>query len=292
MAAVDVTEAAPPDQYAAAGLAAIVGKLQGLKPFPESAQRLLLVVWDPEHDSAEVVKIIERDPTLTAKVLRLVNSSAFGLRKTCESISRAVMLLGSRNVAEVAVAQIALSQFDDAGPLSRVIADHCQLVGGLCRKLAARRRLLRNVDVFTPGMLHDLGKLLMLQVDQGDYEQLVASAPAEPDALHALERAQYGYDHAILADHVMTQWQLPSTLREVIRLHHDLDNVDPNLPAIREAVLVLRAADRLSYALLAHPDITPEVAQDLAATREFQALELDAERVTVLWPDFRTLITR
>ena len=56
----------PPEQHAAAGLAAIVGKLQGLKPFPESAQRLLLVLWDPEHESSEVVKIIERDPTLTA----------------------------------------------------------------------------------------------------------------------------------------------------------------------------------------------------------------------------------
>jgi HD-like signal output (HDOD) protein len=282
----------PPEQHAAAGLAAIVGQLQGLKPFPESAQRLLLVLWDPEHDSGEVVKIIERDPTLTAKVLRLVNSSVFGLRKACESIARAVMLLGSKVVAEVAVAQIALSQFDDAGPRSRSIADHCQLVGGLCRKLAARRKLLRNVDVFTPGMLHDLGKLLMLQVDQGEYEQLLLEAPPQADAVHALEQQHYGYDHAVLADHVMAQWQLPATLREVIRLHHDPEGAKGSTPALQEAILVLRAADRLAYAPLWEQNPSDELIRGIAQAPEFSALELDAERLLLLWPDFGGFLAR
>jgi HD-like signal output (HDOD) protein len=281
-----------PEQHAAAGLAAIVGKLQGLKPFPESAQRLLLVVWDPEHDSNEVVKIIERDPTLTAKVLRLVNSAAFGLKKVCESISRAVVLLGSRSVAEVAVAQIALSQFDDAGPTSRLIADHCQLVGQLCRKLASRRRLLRSIDVFTPGILHDLGKLLMLQVDQGEYEQLFLSTPLEPDVMHEVEHAHYGYDHAVLAEHVMVDWRLPDVLRDIIRAHHDPKTAASLSPALQEAVHVLRASDRLSYLLVKNVAPSPELLERLATLREFQALELDTERLAQLWPDFVSLIKR
>jgi HD-like signal output (HDOD) protein len=223
---------------------------------------------------------------LTAKVLRLVNSGVFGLRRSCESISRAIVLLGSRQVAEIAVAQLALGQFDNTGELGRAIADHSQRVAGLCRKLAARRKQLRNVDVFTPGMLHDVGQLLMLQVDQGEYERLLRSVPAEADSLHELEMANFGYDHAVLAHHVMEQWRLPEMLRDVIRYHHDPAGIDPNNPTLREAVAVLRLANQISYVLLGDRNGERENLARLAATDEAALLELDATKLAQLWPDF------
>ncbi len=280
----------PPEDIAEAGLAAIVGKLQGLKPFPEAAQRLLLLVWDPEHDADAVVEIIQSDPSLTARVLRLINSGVFGLRHRCESVRRSVVLLGSEQVAQVAVAQLALDQFDGTGKLGKQISDHCRLVGNLCRKLGARRPRLRNVDVYTPGMLHDLGKLLLLQVDQGEYLDVVMSAPAEPDALHALERSRFGYDHAVLADRVMEQWKLPVLLREVIRLHHDWDTARAGTVGLRESVAVLRLADRLSYELIGDPVGDPEKLELIAASPEAQTLELDTHRLAQLWPQYFELL--
>lgn len=274
----------PPEDIAEAGLAAIVGKLQGLKAFPEAAQRLLFLIWDPDHRPEAVVEIIQSDPTLTARVLRLVNSGAFGLRHKCESVHRTVVLLGSEQVAQIAVAQLALDQFDGTGPVGRRICSHCRVVATLCRKLAARRPRLRNVDVFTPGMLHDLGKLLLLQVDQGEYLEMLEQAAPEPDALYAWERARFGYDHAVLADRVMQQWNLPLLLREVIALHHEWDLVQKGSVGLLESVAVLRLADALSYALVGDPVGEPEKLNALAQGPEAQQLDLDAYRLAQLWP--------
>ncbi len=274
----------PPEEVAAAGLAAIVGKLQGVKPFPEAAQRLLLLMWDPEHDTDRVVETIQADPTLTARVLRLINSGAFGLRRKCESVRRSVVLLGSHQVAQIAVAQLALAQFAGGGPSARRIADHCQAVASLCRLLARRRPRLRNVDVFTPGMLHDLGKLLMLQVDQGEYEELIATSPVEPDTTSLQEAAKFGYDHAVLAEHVMRQWKLPDHLCEVISLHHDFEAALRRSASVAESVAVLRFADHLSYVLPGTPHGDPEQIATLAELEEAQLLELDTHRLAQLWP--------
>lgn len=273
----------PPEDIAEAGLAAIVGKLQGLKPFPEAAQRLLLLIWDPDHRPEDVVEVIQSEPTLTARVLRLINSGAFGLRKKCESVHRSVVLLGSVRVAQVTVAQLALDQFDGTA-LGRQICAHCRVVARLCRKLASRRPRLRNVDLFTPGMLHDLGKLLLLQVDQGEYLEMLEQAPQEPDALYALERSRFGYDHAILADRVMQQWNLPLLLREVIALHHEWDVAAKGTVGLVESVAVLRLSDALSYALTGDPVGDPDKLVALAATPEARCLELDAYRLAQLWP--------
>jgi HD-like signal output (HDOD) protein len=281
----------PPEDLAGAGLAGIVGKLRGLEPFPEAAHRLLLLIWDPEHDSEKVVEIIQSDPSLTARVLRLINSGAFGLRRQCESVRRAVVLMGSQQVAQVAVAQLALDQFRSVGPLGRRICDHCQLVAKLCRTLAARRQRLRNVDLFTPGMLHDIGKLLMLQVDQGDYADMLTEASGEPDTLHALERSRFGYDHAVLAHHVMTQWRLPEQLRTVILLHHDPKGASAVSVTMAESVSVLRLADALSYALPGDPVGDGEKISAIAGSDEAKTLELDAYRLAQLWPVFFELLS-
>ncbi len=280
------TDADPPEDLAEAELAAIVGKLQGLKPFPEAAKRLLLLIWDPDHDAEAVVGIIQSDPTLSARVLRLINSGVFGLRRKCESVRRSVVLLGSEQVAQIAVAQLALDQFDGTGPVGKQICEHCRLVGNLCRKLGSRRPRLRNVDVFTAGMLHDLGKLLSLQVDQGEYRELLESAPAEPDALHLLEREKFGYDHAVLADRIMEQWKLPVLLREVIALHHDWERAEQASVGLRESVAVLRVADQLSYAVSVDPLGEGELLERIATMPEAQVLELDVHRLAQLWPQY------
>lgn len=282
-------ENAPPEDLAASGLAAIAGKLLGLAPFPEAAQRLMSLIWDPDHTSEAVVEVIQSDPTITARVLRLINSGAFGLPRSCESIHRAVVLLGSLQVAQIALAQLALEMFDDTGPLGRRISTHCRTVGLLCRRLAARRPGLRHVDVFTPGMLHDLGKLLMLQVDQGDYAELLREAPEDADVSHQLERARFGYDHAVLASHVMTQWNLPPRLREIIALHHDPEAA-ASRPDLIESVAVLRMADRLSYALASDPFGETETLENVVACPEAELLELDAYRLVQLWPTLREAI--
>jgi HD-like signal output (HDOD) protein len=133
-------------------------------------------------------------------------------------------------------------------------------------------------------MLHDLGKLLLLQVDQGEYEELLRSVPVGADTASQQELARFGYDHAILAEHVMRQWRLPDHLCEVIRLHHDFDAASRVSPTVAESVAVLRFADHLSYVLPGDPHGDPEQIAILAEMPEAKALDLDARRLAQLWP--------
>ena len=275
---------------AAGALAAIVGRVHGLKSFPDTAQRLLSTICDPGHRSSEVVSIIETDPELTAKVLRLINSGAFGLRGTCESVERCVVLLGSRQVAELAAARLALDQFEGSGKLGKVIRLHSVSVAALSRRLARSRPLLSGIDTFTPGIIHDLGKLLQLQVDQGQYAELLSSAPHEAETICQLERAHFGYDHSMLAAYVMVGWNLPEFLRTVIALHHDQAAAWKHPPRVVEAVAVLRLADHLDYALKADP--AGDSAGQIAALDSAEILEMSAGDLLALWPEMLDLKKR
>jgi two-component system, cell cycle response regulator len=279
-----------PAGAAGGGLAAIVGRLHGLKPFPDTAQRLLSAVCDPNHRGTQVVSIIETDPELTAKVLRLVNSGAFGLRHICESVERSIVLLGTRQVAELAAARLALDQFEGSGKLGKTIRSHSIAVAGLSRRLARRRPLLAGVDTFTPGILHDVGKLLQLQADQGQYAQLLSSAPHEASTFQLLERAHLGYDHAMLADYVMDGWHIPEFLRTVVALHHNQDATWNHSGQVVEAVAVLRLADHLDYALQKDP--SGDCASEVAALDAAELVELAEADLRALWPELLDLKKR
>lgn len=279
-----------PGSAAGGALAAIVGRVQGLKSFPDTAQRLLSIICDPDHRSSQVVSIIETDPELTAKVLRLINSGAFGLRGNCESVERCVVLLGSRQVAELAAARLALDQFEGSGKLGKVIRLHSVSVAALSRRLARSRPLLSGIDTFTPGIIHDLGKLLQLQVDQGQYAELLRCAPHEAETICQLERAHLGYDHSMLAAYVMIGWNLPEFLRTVIALHHNQDAAWKYPSRVVEAVAVLRLADHLDYALQTDP--AGDCAGQIAALDSAEILELSEGDLRALWPDLLELKKR
>jgi HD-like signal output (HDOD) protein len=279
-----------PASASGVGLAAIVGRLHGLKTFPDTAQRLLSAVCNPNHRNAEVVSIIETDPELTAKVLRLVNSGAFGLRHNCESVERSIVLLGTRQVAELAAARLALDQFEGSGKFGKAIRSHSIAVAALSRRLARRRPLLSGVDTFTPGILHDVGKLLQLQADQGQYAQLLSSAPHGAETFHQLERAHLGYDHAMLAGYVMQGWHIPEFLRTVVELHHNQDATWNHSEQVVEAVAVLRLADHLDYAL--QIDLSGDCAGEIAALDAAELVQLAEVDLRALWPELLDLKKR
>ncbi|MEN9578606.1 MAG: hypothetical protein RJA70_1615 [Pseudomonadota bacterium] len=110
-----------------------------------------------------------------------------------------------------------MGQFSNSGPGGRMINAHSFVVASLARRLARGRAVLVGLDTFTPGILHDLGKLLQLEVDQRQYAALLEQAEPGANQLITLERAHLGYDHAELAAHVMTGRKLPEALVTVVR---------------------------------------------------------------------------
>ena len=124
------------EQAAATSVVATIADIAGLRPFPVAAQQLLDAVAKSDFDVREVGAIIERDTSLASRLLRSVNSPAFGLRHRAASVQQAVLLLGARAISETAAGLVVMEMFSDATGLAATVRDHSVRVASLARFLA------------------------------------------------------------------------------------------------------------------------------------------------------------
>jgi putative nucleotidyltransferase with HDIG domain len=231
---------------AATSLAATMSKAHGVRAFPQSAQRLLEVVRDPSFRVDEIADTIESDTSLAARVLRVVNSPVFGLRVQIRRIRVAVTLLGVKNLTEIATAAAVLDWFEDEAPGVPEIFRHSSAVAALARQIAPRCGLSPE-EMYSCGLLHDFGKLIMIQSGDDDYAALVLEFANQPDLMHVKERELYGFDHAVLGAHIFSEWKIPEPLPRVIALHHQPLRAFRRGDNVGRMVAVLRWAERLAH---------------------------------------------
>jgi putative nucleotidyltransferase with HDIG domain len=238
----------------------------------------------PSTTVAELSEVIERDPGLSARVLRMANSALYAPTRPCTSISNAAVRLGIRNIGRIAVALVAQGMFDDVDPLGARIRDHCIGVSLLVRRLALGVRQVDPDDLFLVGLLHDIGKLLAMQTSELDYHSIDGDLKNYPTEAHLKERQLVGWDHAVLAAHVIEQWQLPREIATIVALHHQPGRAFTQAGSIPQAVAYLRLADRLEYQLVNDPTIHESFFAKLEQESAFEYTHHDASTLRGLWP--------
>ena len=189
------------EEAAARSMAALVGRIIGAKPFPMTARRLADLTRQDVVRIEPVIQVLESDPGLSARLLRLVNSAGYALRQRCTSVRHAATLVGTDRLHQIATTAAVLNMFDSKGPAAAQIIEHSTVVGAFCRYLGAHLALPVD-DLFTAGFLHDIGKLMLMETENEQYVELLTKCSTKPDTIHHLERALYGFDHAVLAAHV------------------------------------------------------------------------------------------
>ena len=275
------------DHAAAESVAALVARVHGVKPLPVAASKLARVAKDPETPVAAIAKILESDPGLLARVLRLVNSAAFGLRVPCKSAKNAVTLLGPSRIAELAMASAVLDLFEDTSGESRNILEHALAIAAIMKRLAQKCEM--NVeDAFTCCLLHDIGKLMQLQVGDDGYAALLAE-DGHCHFIHLRERELFGFDHGVLAGHMLRMWNVPSPVPEAIGLHHHLVRAYDAGGVVADMVHLLRVAELLGDAATAErPD--DDVLDLLVKDESVSFLELTRDDLVSLWSDMHAAI--
>lgn len=266
--------------------AALRSKLTGVKPFPAVVARVRTVASDPRRTVADVAEVVERDVAFASRMLRVVNSAAFGLAARCTSVRHAVALLGTRRVASIATSTAALEMVEQTSGAAPVIAKHAVAVAGLSRFLASYAGVSPD-EAFTVGLLHDVGMLLVLQAGDALYEELVEQLGPSVEPSSDEETALLGFDHAQLGAEALRSWSLPDPLPDVVELHHDWENAAAFGGQIASMVALLRVADTLAGRLDAR--LTPEE-QDLDALRDEPAvahLGFSPEELVRMWPQLR-----
>jgi HD-like signal output (HDOD) protein len=277
------------EAHAAQSMAARVGSIVGAKPFPAAASRLSQITQNPNCLMDEVVSVLESDPALSANLLRLVNSVGFSLRTPCTSVRHAATLVGTEKLHQVASTAAILDMYESSSAQASRLLEHATVVGALCRYLGFHFGLPPD-ELFTCGFLHDIGKLMLLDTEGDAYLALLERERPQFDTLFVEERKLYGFDHALLAGHVLAAWNIPHPVPKVVAWHHHVTRAYGESSEISKLVSTLRLADAMSYALVAE-DRELEI-QNLAKSEAASYMDISAEQLAVMWDEVRTLTDR
>jgi putative nucleotidyltransferase with HDIG domain len=193
--------------------------LQRLPALSSAIQQVILSFEDPALDIHVLAERISQDQFLSAKVLRVANSSFYGLRRQVSSISDAVVVLGFGNVRGIALAAgfSGLFPVTDSAFSWPNYWQRCMAAGIYARCLANQIKLDQE-SAFTAGLFHDIGLAAMAYVMPEHIEQAMDAA-GEGDLL-AAERTLLGYDHAELGGDIARYWNFPYEIEQAIRQHH------------------------------------------------------------------------
>ena len=274
------------EHAAAKSMAATAGTVLGAKSLPEATRRLAELASKENTRVYEIVEVMEQDPPLSAKLLRTVNSAGFGLRQQCTSVRHAVTIVGSKRLYQMATTAAVLDLFDSASGPAVAVLEHSAVVGAFCRYLGTHLGLAAD-ELFTLGVLHDLGKLMLLETSGDRYESMFAQCCDDPAALFTLERAEYGFDHGVLAAHVLKAWNIPDPIPRIVAWHHEPAKAYASSTAHAWFVQVLRLADTLEHAMASggtRADLGAIVQHDAANYLEISEAQLDA-----MWEDLAEL---
>jgi HD-like signal output (HDOD) protein len=185
---------------------------------------------------------------MSARVLRLVNSSAFGLRTRSTSIRQAVGLLGSRGIRSAVLAGSVLNLFPGASTEEwTMLHNHATRTATLARHLAPEWNVPAD-EMFTTAFLHDIGKWILLETEP-DYTDVVSVHGHDAEGTLEEERGRFGFDHAELTEHMLLAWNIPQPIPRVVGLHHDPAAAYGGHTKLAVRVALLRFANLLAHAM-------------------------------------------
>jgi len=203
--------------------AALVESLGSIASPPVTYARLVKAIEDPFSSAKKISDVISEDPDVTARLLRIVNSSYYSFPRRIETVSHAVALVGTDQLRDLTLATTVLRKFRDI-PSDLVDMDrfwrHCVACGIFARIIAYRRREPNPERLFVAGLLHDVGRLLIYMKLPEEGRNMLETARKEGELLHRVEQKVLGFDHADVGSALMESWNLPLSHQSAVRYHH------------------------------------------------------------------------
>lgn len=200
----------------------IINAIHDIPTFPDHILVLLQLCRNKEVEIKDITMTLMRDPALSADVLKLANSAGFVPGKRVNNLSEAVMTIGLKNLESLLITISARKILDDRFQKFEQIWEHCNRVASYARTIATKYKMNTIIEqVSLCGLLHDLGKIVLLSVDL-DVTQWIAKLVSDRRIRTStvMEEISIGISHSGIGELIASKWQLPEYLIEAIRHHH------------------------------------------------------------------------
>jgi putative nucleotidyltransferase with HDIG domain len=240
----------------ATSAADLVRDIRGLVTLPDVYLRIDRLLNDPNSSTSEIAGAIKQDASFTVRLLRVANSALYRFPSSVETVEKAVLIIGTGRVRDLALSMSVARSF--AGLPNDLVSmenfwRHSLLCALAARRLAGEVRRCDPDALFTAGLLHDIGELILFhRMPEKSREALLMVLDGAGElAVHEAERKVIGFDHSAVGGELARGWSLPALLQECIGHHHDLANATRHP---REAALVHLANSFAHMAEVNRPD--------------------------------------
>jgi len=207
----------------------LVKGIAKLASLPEVCVRVNELVDDPRSSAADIGRVISRDTALTAQLLRMANSAFYNFPSKVNTISRAITVVGERELRYLVLALSAVRAFAQI-PVEMInmasFWRHSVYCGVQARLVASHCHVLHSERLFVAGLLHDIGMLVMMNRAPDQEKVALSRSEDGSEQLQLVEQELFGFDHGEVGRALLQQWNLPAALCETVACHHDLANAE------------------------------------------------------------------
>jgi putative nucleotidyltransferase with HDIG domain len=201
----------------------IVAKSNDIPTLPATVLRVMQMIEDPLCSTADLAQVLQADPAMAAKILRLANSAYYGFRQKISNIPQAVTLLGFATLknALLSAAVFDLFRLSAATNFDMVALWKHSVATATAAKLVANRVRFPNAEkAYTAGLMHDIGKIMIARYLPSSLATIVQIVSTEGLDMQEAELRTLGLAHPAFGAWVMGRWSLPQTLIEAVEFHH------------------------------------------------------------------------
>lgn len=216
----------------------VIARVGDLPAMPALVAQVLRLTDDPTTAMSEVSAALETDPAMTAKILRVSNSSYYGMKQFVGTLKLALVILGVREVRNIVLGISVFESMkgkDGDAALAQEIWNRSLMVAGLGKRMGVDMGLGLQGEEFIAGLLSDIGKMVLLRQLGAEYKALLDEHQLNPWALCEMELQELGYTHADVATALALKWNLPQTLSDALWCQYP--HPDRPLKSARDAKL-------------------------------------------------------
>jgi putative nucleotidyltransferase with HDIG domain len=242
------------------------------------ATKVMQLVEDERATADELAKVVSSDPGVAARVLKISNSAFYSCQRQIQTLPSAIMLLGFNTLRSLVLASSVKDVFKPYGLLEKMLWEHSFGAALAARTIAEECRCVNGEEAFLAGLMHDIGKIILLNNDRERFQRLIERCYNDDLDFESAETTIYPFTHAEIGGYVLQKWNFPEVLVTAIIQHHrfDFDDKDDNYQ--RRITAVASLAD-LFCLKLGIGERTPREDLDIAGSPAVVILNLDEERI-------------
>jgi len=214
----------------------VVEQITRIPALPVLVHRLLALLNDPESKSADIAKAIERDPALTANILKYANSAYFGFADPVNSINEAIVRVGINKIYQVASTSLIRDNIKGQAPgygqTSEDLWKHATAVSIMTDRLCKRLQIKDNGSIYTAALIHDFGKIALESFVRDNFDHIQQLVGDENLSFGEAEARILGIDHAEGGSRFASNWNFRKEIVDIICWHHNPNGAEEISPGI------------------------------------------------------------